>query len=615
MRSVFQKSTRPCLSFYANIASMPEARNSLYQSRREAFAAQESESEKKARLYATLRLITVLLILTAGWQAFASPHWLWSFPLMAGIVFFLFLIKRHIRYRRQQLYFRRLKVINEKELAALNGERDLFPEGSSYSNAVHPYTYDLDIFGKNSVFQLVNRTACLSGEARLAETLTSIPDSVSAIRERQQAIAELAPLLDFRQHFMAKGQGFSETPQETEQLYNWLSASKSALNTPMVRILRFVLPAIALFLFILALAGGLPHGYWVLMVLINLAVTSLFLKQINRIHNALSRKHRLLEKFSLLLEHMVRQDFRNHSLTSLQKEGSEAVEAIRRLTKLLSFFDQRLNLMVGALLNGFFLSDLHCIIAIDRWRSTYGNRMPAWLDGVFRCDELHSFANFAYNHPTYSYPQFHESPFIQAEELGHPLIASHACIPNDFSARPEERVMILTGANMSGKSTFLRSIGVNLVLANAGAPVFARKFSCCLAGIYSSMRVSDSLSEDTSYFYAELKRLSLIMEQLRAGKKLFILLDEILKGTNSADKLYGSTGLVEEFIRHNCMCIIATHDLDLGKLEEKHPREISNYCFESTLSDNELHFDYRLREGIARNKNATFLMQKTGLIK
>ncbi|QEC51748.1 MutS-like protein [Anseongella ginsenosidimutans] len=593
----------------------PESSSSVYQSRGEKFAGEEFNFGKKARWYAALRLLTAIVVLAAGWQAIADPHWLWLFVTFTGIILFAFLVRRHARYRQQQGYFGRLKIINEKEAAALNGQRDVFPEGNAYANAAHPYTYDLDIFGKNSIFQLVNRTACLSGEALLAGTLTSVPSGIPVIRERQEAIAELAPLIDFRQHFMAKGQGFNETQQETRQLYDWLSASRSSLNTPFLRIMRYVLPAIALLLFILALAGQLAHTYWVLMVLFNLAVTGLFLKQVNRIHAVLSRKHLLLEKFSFLLEHMGKQEFSNQTLKSLRQEGLEAFEAIRRLTKLLNFFDQRLNLMIGAVLNGFFLSDIHCVIALDSWRLRYRERMPHWLDTIFRCDELNSFANFAFNHPSYCYPQFHEKSFFEAEELGHPLIAGHDCVPNDFSPGQDKKVVILTGANMSGKSTFLRSIGVNLVLACAGAPVFARKFNCCLAGIYTSMRVSDSLSEDTSYFYAELKRLSMVMDQLRAGKKLFILLDEILKGTNSADKLYGSTGLVEEFIHHDCLCIIATHDLDLGKLEEKHPARVSNYCFESTLEKNELHFDYTLRKGIARNKNATFLMQKTGLIK
>lgn len=594
---------------------MPESLNSFYSSRRDQFAGNETRAGKKARLYAALRLITALIVLAAGWQLIAQPHWLWTSLVTAGVLLFIFLIRRHAAHRWQQRYYARLRIINEQEIAALNGQRDVFPDGSSYADGAHPYTYDLDIFGKNSVFQLVNRTACLSGAALLSKILTTTPASPGLIRERQQAIAELAPLVNFRQHFLAKGQGFSETPHETQQLRDWLNAPASSFNTSVVRILRYLLPGLTLLLLGLALSGALPHAWWVLAVLINLSFTGLFLKRINRIHVVLSRKHLLLEKFSLLLEHMGKQEFNDKTLKSLREEGLEAFAAIGRLTKLLSFFDQRLNLMVGAVLNGFLLSDLHCVVSIDRWRSRYCDRMSGWLDSIFQLDELNSFANFAFNHSEYCYPEFHERPFFAAERLGHPLIASHTCVPNDFAPGGDEKVVILTGANMSGKSTFLRSLGVNLVLAYAGAPVFARKFSCCLAGIWSSMRVSDSLSEDTSYFYAEVKRLSLIMEQLRAGKKLFILLDEILKGTNSADKLYGSTGLVEEFIRHDCLCVVATHDLDLGKMEEKHSAQVSNYCFESTLDGNELNFDYLLRKGIARNKNATFLMQKTGLIR
>lgn len=585
---------------------------SFYQSRREHFASDERNAAKRARLYASLRLITALIVLAALWQIFSRPHWSWAALAAAATASFIFFVSRHWTFRAQQHYFGRLKTINEREMAK---PADTFPEGTSYIDSGHPYTFDLDIFGKNSLFQLVNRTACPSGEQLLVKTLTTVPSELHLVLDRQEAIAELAPLVDFRQQFLAKGQAFDETPAQTRQLFDWLATPASPFITPLLHFLKYFLPGLVFFLLGGALWGALPHSWWILTVLLNLAILGLLLRRINRVHAILSQKHLLLEKFSALLEHMEKQHFNSSALRGLRGRGMEGFNAIKQLSKLLAFFDQRLNYMAGTVLNGFFLSDLHCITAIDRWRARHREQLPGWLENIFRMDELSSFANFAFNHPHYCRPGFQEEPFISAQQMGHPLIHGRECVPNDFTAETGEKVIILTGANMSGKSTFLRSVGINLVLAYAGAPVFARKFSCCLAGIHSSMRVSDSLGEDTSYFYAELKRLSVIMEQLRAGEKMFIFLDEILKGTNSADKLYGSSGLVEEFIGHSCLCFIATHDLDLGKMEEKQKGLVSNYCFESTLRNDELYFDYLLKKGIARNKNATFLMQKTGLIK
>lgn len=589
--------------------------DSFYGTRREEFAAEESKYLKRTRLFASFRLITAFFVLGVFWQAIANAHLAWFLLMPAGVLLFIFLVRFHAGSQQKRQYFQRLKVINENEAGALQGNLSVFPDGASRADTSHPFTYDLDIFGRNSIFQLINRTCCVSGEDLLAGNLADIPAGTEGILKRQKAISELARLTDFRQHFMATGQGVTETPEETRQLYSWMAAGGSRINSPGIRLITYLFPAAAFLLLLLALTGVLSHAYWVVCVLVNLFITGLFLGEINRIHAVVSGKHRLLEKFGLLLQHTGKQSFNDAFLESLRKEGLEAFGAIQRLAGTINFFDQRLNMVAGALLNGFLLSDLHCVMAIDRWRGRYSERMPSWLNSIFRMDELNSFANFAFNHPHYCYPVFHEASFIEAEQLGHPLIPAGHCVTNDFSPRAGEKVVILTGANMSGKSTFLRSIGVNLVLAYAGAPVFASRFRCSLAGICSSMRVSDSLSEDTSYFYAELKRLSMIMDRLRSGEKLVILLDEILKGTNSADKLYGSTGLVEEFIGHDCFCMIATHDLELGKLEEKHPREVSNYCFESALSDEELQFDYTVRKGIARNKNATFLMKKTGLIR
>lgn len=595
---------------------MAEPLHSIYQSRRDAFQEEASRFKKKARLYSTLRLITAAFVLVAIWQALTQSEWALFLLALAGSVVFILIVRQHGLNRAKHDYSARLKTINAQEIAALNGHPGPGPAGDAYRDPAHPYSHDLDIFGPNSIFQLVNRTASQSGEALLAQTLTETPADADTIRARQRAIAELAPLIDFRQHFMAKGlEGVQETPAETRQLFDWLNAPPTAFNTPFIRVLIWLSPIIAIVLLGLAIANVVPHAAWILTVLFNLTFTGLFLKRINRIHAVLSRKYVLLEKFSLLLAHVGEQTLTDNFLRSLQENTREASSAILRLTKILSFFDQRLNFMVGAALNGFLLADLRCIVALDRWRMHYRSHMPGWLNSIFRFDELISFATFRFNHPAYCLPELNEEPVIAAEQLGHPLLSGSPCVLNDFLPDPEEKVVVLTGANMSGKSTFLRSLGVNLVLAYAGAPVYARTFRCSLTGVWSSMRVTDSLRDDTSYFYAEVKRLSLIMEQLRQGKKLIILLDEILKGTNSADKLYGSTGLVQEFLEHDCLCVIATHDLELGKLEEKHKGQVSNYCFESTINGNKLQFDYRLQKGIAQNKNATFLMRREGLIR
>jgi DNA mismatch repair ATPase MutS len=224
-------------------------------------------------------------------------------------------------------------------------------------------------------------------------------------------------------------------------------------------------------------------------------------------------------------------------------------------------------------------------------------------------------ATFAFNHPEYIYPQVNEhTGQLVAKGVGHPLIPAEDCVRNDIRIGDPQHFLIITGSNMSGKSTFLRSVGSNLLLALSGMPVCAETFVCSPMRIMTSMRIKDSIAKHTSYFQAELLRLQQIVEVLKTGERVFILLDEILKGTNSEDKLSGSRKLIEHFLQYRCLGMIATHDLELGLMETAHPQKISNHCFESTIREDQLFFDYRIREGVARNKNATFLMQKMQII-
>ena len=231
-----------------------------------------------------------------------------------------------------------------------------------------------------------------------------------------------------------------------------------------------------------------------------------------------------------------------------------------------------------------------------------------------RPKSLNSLGTFAFNHPTFVYATIEKEIVIEATAIGHPLIPQNECIANDFTLGQNKSVLIITGANMAGKSTFLRTIGVNLVLALSGAPLCARTFRCPVIDMRSGMRTADSLKDHQSYFYAELNRLKVIMDDLRSDRPLLILLDEILKGTNSADKQAGSIALVKQLLPHPCLALIATHDLAMGELAKEFPERIQNYCFEATIENDQLSFDYKLKPGLATKMNATFLMRKMGIL-
>jgi DNA mismatch repair ATPase MutS len=292
----------------------------------------------------------------------------------------------------------------------------------------------------------------------------------------------------------------------------------------------------------------------------------------------------------------------------------EAAGAFRKLSRLIGVFDLRLSLF-SFFVNGLFLSDLICALAYLRWNKRYQSTFKDWFDAMGEIEMLNSVANFHYNHPSFVFPEIvSDRLVITATGLGHPLMKTDTAVCNDFSIGAPARLHLITGSNMSGKSTFLRTVGLNMVLAQLGAPVFAQSFRCRPVRILTSFHHIDSLEESTSYFYAELKCLQTIIQSLAAPEPALVLLDEVMRGTNSTDKHDGTALLIQKIVQQNCLTLIATHDIELGILATQYPGMVENFCFESEVTETGLHFDFRKRNGIAQSKNATYLMKQMGIV-
>ena len=369
-----------------------------------------------------------------------------------------------------------------------------------------------------------------------------------------------------------------------------------------------------------------------------------FTGKVTKMQAIYGKKLQILSTYAALLHLMEKQPAQATLLKEIKQqiggEKRKASHSISRLNKLMDELDQRNNVFMYVILNGLFFWELRQIMRIEAWKEQYAAELPGWLDAIGQMDALNSLATFAYNHPDYIYPKIvqaerkgkgnlnkeeesnseTEAPInapssfrLCAEALGHPLMNRDRCVRNDIDMVKRPFFIIVTGANMAGKSTYLRTVGINYLLACIGAPVCARQMEICPARLITSLRTSDSLNDNESYFFAELKRLKLIIDKLQAGEELFIILDEILKGTNSMDKQKGSFALIKQFMTLQANGIIATHDLLLGTLIDLFPDDIRNYRFEADITDNELTFSYRLRPGIAQNMNACFLMKKMGI--
>lgn len=483
---------------------------------------------------------------------------------------------------------------------------------------------DLDIFGPLSVFHVLNRTTTLHGAETLGGWLRASLLAPAAIRERQKAVKALAGQAELRRLLTAKGLlaegvgGGGPAPgmaADLRSLTDWLNMTPRLYPLVWLRVLLGVLTAVNVGFLFYGLSEG-NYGPLMGSIAVSWTITGYFSKYIHRQHHLIGHKQAVFGQYADILAVFSGVEADGSTLLEeLRGRARQAHGAIRQLSRLTSFFDQRLNLLVFIFLNSLAFYDLQCMVALERWKVRYRAKLPAWIEAVGNIEALNSFATFAFNHPDHVYPTVAESGlFIDATQLAHPLIPAARRIANDFRIGLEDRLILVTGSNMSGKTTFLRTIGVNLLLAQCGSPVCAASFSFTPMQLLTSLRISDSLQEQTSYFMAELKKLQQITAALSTGTPALVLIDEILRGTNSEDKTYGSEQFARKLAGYRCLSLFATHDLALGALEGEMPGMVANYCFESVISDGDLRFDYRLQRGMARNRNASFLMKKMGII-
>ena len=590
----------------------PDQIVSFYQERKINFEAQLNSKTKKINLVSNIRIATALVFLLTVYLTFSNSSLL--YVVFAVMVVFAVLVQHHSRLFRERVHLENLLKINTWEVQALHGDKSCFMSGSEFIDPHHPYTHDLDIFGEGSLFQAVNRSNTIHGKKEMAQQLSAPLNSAEEIKLYQDAIRELASRTDFRQHFQAAGLEIKEEAADQEQLLAWLRVPPILYNRPFFRIFLIVFPAITVGCLIAAFFVSMIKPIVILLALSQWVFLGFYLKRVNAFHEYISRKKTILEKYAHILHFLQKEKFTSSLLQNISAKAHEADVKIKSLASLVSSFNARLNAMTNLVVNSFLLYDLQCVYRLEKWKHANSGSLKTWLDVVTKGEVLGSLATFSFNHPAFTYPSIHTALAIEGIAVGHPLIPGNACIPNDVLLGGDQSVLIITGANMAGKSTFLRAIGVNLVLALSGAVVCAKSFRCPIIAMRSGMRTADSLKDHESYFYAELNRLKTIMDELKNDRPLLILLDEILKGTNSTDKQLGSIALVKQLLQHPCLALIATHDLALGALEKEFPRQLRNFCFEATIENDQLSFDYKLKPGLAQTMNATYLMKKMGII-
>ncbi len=588
----------------------------FYREREELFTGKLKASRKNDRSYSAFRFFLILMAAFAGYLYLSED---WSGFLYIALVFvvaFVAVLFRHLKLRKHIADLKNYIHINQNEQLYLNGDLSAFDGGPEWVKGEHLFSNDLDLFGNHSLFQHINRTVTLGGKMKLADEL--VGEKSENTPAKQEAVKELTPDVDWRQGFMVAANDIEENPYLKPTLENWLSkkSAKSKIAKPW---LLYPLAVIGLGLLInWLIAPTLQHFNWFSYAFgLNLFLVFSQYKFIKKEYDKLNKISKSLTLYSQLLQHIENREFKSAELQKLKQRlesSSEKASAVLgQLSKLLDGFDQMSNVVALIFTNGLYHYHLHVLNGLYNWKKSHGNAIYEWLDAVAEFDQLVSKANYAYNHPDFTYPTVSSEKGFSAKELGHPMIDSAKRVNNDLDFE-DFRYAVLTGSNMSGKSTFLRSIGVNLVLMKAGLPVCASQMSAYPFTLLSSMKVVDSLDKDESYFQAEVIRLKRIQNVLNEGHPCLVLLDEILRGTNSEDKRNGTRLYMEKIAGNNAIGVIATHDIDIADLAQKQSGVFKALYFESKVKDGELLFDYKLREGICTTPNATDLMRAQGII-
>ncbi len=584
---------------------------SFYQSEIQKHTTELSKLRKQLFASSMLRLCVFLAAILGLYLVYGNTKLVAAIVLVTVVVF-LYLVSRHSDLQKKRDKIKELIRINQIEVQVL--ERNFYdlPDGESYKDPMHFYSQDIDLFGKGSFYQYINRTALPKGSDALAAILTE--NSIDGITEKQKSIAELAKFPEWRQDFSATA-ALAKAETDTSAIVSWLQSYTSFVP----KIMRYVpwlfggLSVTLVALYFLDIIWESILIYW---LFFGLVISGFFAKKVTSLGAATAKIQSTFQQYNQLLTLIEEKEFASEILRAKKEQilskGRKTSLVLQDFSKLLSKLDQNNNVVYLIFGNGLFLASLATSRKIEKWIANHGASVEKWFDVIAFFDAHNSLGNYVFNHPTYTFPSIvAEGTALRSENAGHPLLDPKKSVLNDFEIKNEE-FFIITGANMAGKSTFLRTVSLQIVMANVGLPVCASAVRYVPIKLITSMRTTDSLTDDESYFFSELKRLKFIVDEIQTDR-YFIVLDEILKGTNSTDKAKGSRKFVERLVASNATGIIATHDLSLCEVAKELP-EVKNHYFDAEIINDELHFDYKFKLGICQNMNASFLLKKMGIV-
>ena len=585
----------------------------VYKKRSTDYADRAMEEKKKFWKWAVLRVL--LFFLGVGLIAFcfsihpvagigAIPIWL--------IVLSLY-VRWHSKFKERQGVYVDIVEINQREISAMNHDWQNDWTGRQFVDAKHTYASDLDLFGELSLFRLINRIGTGSGQRLLADWLKN-PARLDEINQRQSGVKELRDEIDFRQFWFVFRNRLKNEEEVLDSLQSWIEEIPLFTSKKGNVLLLIVLPIVCAIAFVMALyTWPWYRAIWVYSPLVVFYMRNL--KYIQATHRKTANNHVLIKQYLPLVKLLSTQRFKTEMLQLMTPSNVTSIDGIKAVEKL-GYYIHQLNVRDNAfaiLFNLAGLWDLIWVVKLERWKIKNVDLIRTIQDVFPRWDGLTCLSNLAFNQTTWVFPIIGEDQNVKLKGAGHPLIHHAKRITNDFELPKERHLMLLTGSNMAGKSTLLRTIGVNMVLARMGAPVCAEEASLPLIYPITSMRTQDDLGSSTSAFYAELKRLKEVLLATSRGEPVLFLLDEILKGTNSKDRHAGSKALIRQLISSGGVGVVATHDIELSSMSAEYPDQIDLKCLEVQVRNGEMYFDYKLKDGVTKSFNAVELMRSIGI--
>lgn len=572
--------------------------------------------------YSALRLIVFLAgALSSIYFYYINKYIFCSIALFIFLVIFVIFISKHRDIKKNRDFILVLIEINSISLKRFQGEWRKFEDsGQDFKDDSHRYSGDLDVFGEGSLFQWINTSATFAGRIKLKELLTEMPSCIDEIILRQQAVKELSGKIKWRQHLNAEGIiGLkSNKSLDNEALYSWINKGTDFTLSKGMTFISKILPFITIILILISFSTSfVSRNIPYILLILQMGILFLYNKRINSILKTAYYNKKNIISYDKMLRYIEGQNFKSTHLSKIKgklkgADGETASRKINKLVKIVNLISDRNN-MVYIIFNILFLWDIRCVISLEKWKKESGALLKDWVDTIGEFEALSSLSLIHFDNPSWTFPEVeNEFPVLSGKAVGHPLIKEKAVF-NDIEINNKSSVLLITGSNMSGKSTYLRTAGINLILAYSGAPVNAKAFSCSVMKVFTCMRISDNLEKNISSFYAEILRIKEIVIASKSDKNIFFLLDEIFKGTNSIDRHLGAKTLINKLISEKASGIVSTHDLELGELQGETNYKVSNFHFKEYYENGELHFDYKLRRGISNTRNAMYLIKMAGI--